>query len=62
MNEFDINDLKKLYVPALNSHKGENGKLLIIGGSVLFHAASLWSLQGSIKNRRHGFLFFGSAE
>ena len=27
------------------SHKGQNGKLLIIGGSELFHAASAWSLQ-----------------
>jgi len=55
MNEFDINDLKKFMFPALNSHKGENGKLLIIGGSVLFHAASLWSFTGSIKNRRRRF-------
>ncbi len=26
------------------SHKGQNGKLLLIGGSELFHAASKWSL------------------
>jgi NAD(P)H-hydrate repair Nnr-like enzyme with NAD(P)H-hydrate dehydratase domain len=46
MNEFDVNDLKKLYVPAPSSHKGQNGKLLIIGGSVLFHAASLLICSG----------------
>lgn len=27
-----------------DSHKGQNGKLLLIGGSDLFHAASIWSL------------------
>lgn len=27
-----------------DSHKGQNGRLLLIGGSALFHAASLWSL------------------
>ncbi len=27
-----------------DSHKGQNGKLLIVGGSDLFHAASIWSL------------------
>lgn len=35
---------KKVVVPASDSHKGQNGKLLIIGGSELFHAASKWSL------------------
>lgn len=30
--------------PKFDSHKGENGKLLIIGGSQLFHSASQWSL------------------
>ncbi len=45
MQEFDIKNLKKLYIPSINSHKGENGKLMIIAGSVLFHAASLWSLE-----------------
>jgi hydroxyethylthiazole kinase-like uncharacterized protein yjeF len=58
MNEFNINDLKKLYIPAANSHKGENGKLLIIGGSVLFHAASLWSLQ--VASRIVDMVFYSS--
>src|ERR1035437_7793142 len=58
MNEFDIEDLKKLYVPKSNSHKGENGKLLIIGGSVLFHAASLWSLP--VASRIVDMVFYSS--
>jgi ADP-dependent NAD(P)H-hydrate dehydratase / NAD(P)H-hydrate epimerase len=36
--------LKRLKLPKSDSHKGQNGKLLIIGGSQLFHAASKWSL------------------
>jgi NAD(P)H-hydrate epimerase len=39
-----IDDVKQIIVPAPESHKGQNGRLLIIGGSRLFHAASLWSL------------------
>ena len=58
MNEFDVKDLKKLYVPASDSHKGENGKLLFIGGSVLFHAASLWSLQ--VASRIVDMVFYSS--
>jgi hydroxyethylthiazole kinase-like uncharacterized protein yjeF len=58
MNEFDIDDLKKLYVPKSDSHKGENGKLLIIGGSVLFHAASLWALQ--VASRIVDMVFYSS--
>lgn len=44
MNRITIDDIKKLSVPAAGSHKGQNGRLLVIGGSHLFHAASLWSL------------------
>lgn len=36
--------LSQLKTPDPYSHKGQNGKLLIIGGSELFHAASKWSL------------------
>lgn len=43
-NENDIKPyLDKLVFPQNKSHKGNNGKLLIIGGSKLFHAASLWA-------------------
>ena len=44
MEKFDIKSLKNIYVPLPSSHKGENGKVMIIAGSVLFHAASLWPL------------------
>src|SRR3989339_479037 len=36
--------LQNIHLPMTSSHKGQNGKLLIIGGSELFHAASKWSL------------------
>lgn len=36
--------MKNIFVPLRDSHKGQNGRLLVIGGSHLFHAASLWSL------------------
>ena len=49
MKDFDITLLKKLYKPDPKSHKGDNGKVLIIGGSKLFHAASLWPLQTASK-------------
>ena len=37
-------DIQGLFLPSSASHKGQNGKLLLIGGSHLFHAASLWAL------------------
>lgn len=50
--------LTKLYWPASNSHKGQNGKLLILGGSELFHAASKWSLD--IASRLVDMVFYSS--
>lgn len=38
-------ELKLISLPKRASHKGQNGRLLIIGGSHLFHAASLWALK-----------------
>ncbi len=56
---FDIEPyLKNLYKPSLDSHKGQNGKLLIIGGSHLFHAASLWALK--IASRMVDMVFYSS--
>lgn len=49
MQEFNQSELKKLYIPSSSSHKGQNGKLMIIGGSHLFHAASLWALEIAAK-------------
>lgn len=60
MNEFNINDLKKLYVPASSSHKGQNGKVMIIAGSILFHAASLWPLQ--VASRIVDMVFYSSVD
>lgn len=45
IKNFNPNDLQRLYHPTATSHKGQNGKLLLIGGSHLFHAASLWPLE-----------------
>jgi hydroxyethylthiazole kinase-like uncharacterized protein yjeF len=46
-------DLKQytsqLTLPQKDSHKGQNGKMLLIGGSELFHAASKWSLDVASK-------------
>jgi len=44
MNTVTFTDIQKLILPKPDSHKGQNGRLLIVGGSHLFHAASLWSL------------------
>jgi len=45
MQEFNPEILKQLYQPEADSHKGQNGKLLIIAGSALFHAPLIWSAQ-----------------
>lgn len=58
MQPFNTNDLKQLYIPPQTSHKGQNGKLLIIGGSKLFHAAPLWCLE--IASRIVDMVFFAS--
>lgn len=44
-----LNALKEVILPDSASHKGQNGKLLVIGGSNLFHAASKWSLDIASK-------------
>lgn len=41
--------LKNIQLPSSDSHKGQNGKLMIVGGSDLFHAASKWSLDIASK-------------
>jgi len=47
MQEFNPAGLQKLYIPPKDSHKGQNGKVLVIAGSKLFHAAALWSLEAA---------------
>lgn len=49
MEQYILNILSQLKKPDPNSHKGQNGKLMIIGGSELFHAASRWSLDIASK-------------
>src|SRR3989338_11306041 len=56
MEEF----LKKLYLPKEDSHKGQNGRLLIIGGSHLFHSASLWALK--VASRIVDLVHYSSVE
>lgn len=45
MTSVTASDLSGLVFAKTGSHKGQNGRLLVIGGSHLFHAASLWSLE-----------------
>lgn len=49
METFDIRELRKLYIPSPDSHKAQNGKVMVIGGSELFHAASIWALEIASK-------------
>ncbi len=37
--------IHRLTQPRRDSHKGQNGKLLVIGGSELFHASLIWSAE-----------------
>lgn len=45
MKPVTVADLATLTFATPGSHKGQNGRLLIIGGSHLFHAASIWALE-----------------
>lgn len=36
---------KDFKLPKKEAHKGDNGKVLIIGGSSLFHSASIWAAE-----------------
>jgi NAD(P)H-hydrate epimerase len=52
--------LLQLTLPKSNTHKGQNGKLLLIGGSELFHAASKWSLD--IASKFVDMVFYSSVK
>lgn len=43
MEEFDKKLLEGIVVPESDSHKGDNGRVLVIGGSKLFHSSIFWS-------------------
>lgn len=58
MQDFDPQILKNLYVPSKDSHKGQNGKVMLIAGSKLFHAASIWPL--TVMSRICDMVFYAS--
>jgi len=60
MQDFSEKELKKLHIPLINSHKGQNGKLLLISGSKLFHSSSLWALK--IASRIVDMVFYSSVD
>lgn len=60
MKDVIEDELKNLYLPPKDSHKGQNGRLLIIGGSHLFHAASLWSLK--VASRIVDMVYYSSVD
>jgi len=60
MEEFDSQELKKLFKPAANSTKEDNGKVTIIGGSSLFHGAPILALKTA--SRLVDMVFFSSPE
>lgn len=60
IQRFDALVLKKLYKPEKDSHKGQNGKLMVIGGSKLFHAASIWPL--TVASRVVDMVYYSSVE
>lgn len=57
-NRVGPGEVKALKVPHPESHKGQNGKLLIIGGSKLFHGAPL--LAAKTASRICDYVFFAS--
>jgi NAD(P)H-hydrate epimerase len=60
MKSITAKDIEDLYLQPKDSHKGQNGKLLIIGGSQLFHAASLWALK--VASRIVDLVHYSSTE
>jgi len=50
--------VKSLYKPPKDSHKGQNGKLLIIGGSERFHGAPLFAAK--MASRIVDLVYFSS--
>ncbi len=60
MKDFDPKLLKKLYRPGKNSNGEDNGQIVIIGGSKLFHGAPILSLKAA--SRIVDMVFFASPE
>lgn len=53
-----VGEVKILHKPSKKSHKGDNGKLLIIGGSKMFHGAPL--LAAKIASKIVDLVYFSS--
>ena len=60
MNDFNPESLKLLSSQSKSSHKGQNGKVMLIAGSKLFHAASIWPL--TVMSRMCDMVFYASVE
>lgn len=58
MQEFNPQLLRQLYRPSPDSHKGQNGKVMLVAGSRLFHAASIWPL--TVMSRICDMVFYAS--
>lgn len=58
MEKIGVAEIKALYKPSAQSHKGENGKLLIIGGSQKYHGAPL--LAAKIASKVVDLVYFAS--
>jgi hydroxyethylthiazole kinase-like uncharacterized protein yjeF len=52
--------LQTVRFPNAKSHKGQNGRVLVIGGSHLFHSASLWAL--TVASRIVDLVHYASIE
>jgi len=57
---FDKDQLKQLYIPDPDSSGEDNGQIIIIGGSRLFHGAPLLSLK--VASRVVDMVFFATPE
>lgn len=49
---------RELVLPAKDSHKGENGKVMVVGGSEFFHGAALWAVK--VLSRLADMVYFAS--
>lgn len=49
MNTVSNKDLRELHKFSKDSHKGQNGRLLVIGGSKLFHSSIFWTADVASK-------------
>lgn len=60
MKRVTKDDLHAVHIAQSGSHKGQNGRMLLIGGSHLFHAASLWAL--TVASRIVDLVHYASVE